>query len=124
MAMALLPIFVLSLIQTQADFRRQAEDRQVDLQLAAERSASSAKAQLDSAQVLLRALSPDAIGPYCAPRLTALVGRLEGYEGLYRISATGDAVCASGRPDGLRSGVAPPRSRIGSSGFATAKKWW
>ena len=107
MAMALLPIFVLSLIQTQADFRRQAEDRQVDLQLAAERSASSAKAQLDSAQVLLRALSPDAMGPYCAPRLTALVGRLEGYEGLYRISATGDAVCASGRPDGLRSGVAP-----------------
>ena len=63
MAMALLPIFVLSLIQTQADFRRQAEDRQVDLQLAAERSASSAKAQLDSAQVLLRALSPDALGP-------------------------------------------------------------
>ena len=43
MAMALLPIFVLSLIQTQADFRRQAEDRQVDLQLAAERSASSAQ---------------------------------------------------------------------------------
>ena len=107
MAMALLPIFVLSLIQTQADFRRQAEDRQVDLQLAAERSASSAKAQLDSAQVLLRALSPDALGPYCAPRLTALVGRLEGYEGLYRISPTGEAVCASGRTDGLRSGVAP-----------------
>lgn len=107
MAMALLPIFVLSLIQTQADFRRQAEDRQVDLQLAAERSASSAKAQLDSAQVLLRALSPDALGPYCEPRLTALVGRLEGYEGLYRISPTGEAVCASGRTDGLRSGVAP-----------------
>lgn len=107
MAMALLPIFVLSLIQTQADFRRQAEDRQVDLQLAAERSASNAKAQLDSAQVLLRALSPDALGPYCAPRLTALVGRLEGYEGLYRISPTGEAVCASGRADGLRSGVAP-----------------
>lgn len=107
MAMALLPIFVLSLIQTQADFQRQADDRQVDLQLAAERSASSAKAQLDSAQVLLRALSPDAVGPYCAPRLTALVGRLEGYEGLYRISPTGEAVCASGRADGVRSGVAP-----------------
>ena len=107
MAMALLPIFVLSRIQTQADFRRQAEDRQVDLHLAAERSASDAKAQLDSAQVLLRALSPDAAGPYCAARLTALVGQLEGYEGLYRISPTGEAVCASGRPDGLRSGVAP-----------------
>ena len=40
MAMALLPILVLSLIQTQADFRRQADDRRTDLQLAAERSAA------------------------------------------------------------------------------------
>ncbi|KAK0360775.1 hypothetical protein LTR94_025989, partial [Friedmanniomyces endolithicus] len=107
MALALLPIFILSLVQTQADFAQQAEERQVDLQLAAERSAGSAKARLDSAQVLLRALSPDALGPYCAPRLTALVGRLDGYEGLYRLSPTGEAVCSSGRPGGLRSGVAP-----------------
>ena len=74
MALALLPIFVLSLIQTQADFREQRVQRQVDLQLAAERSATNAKSRLDSAQVLLRALSPDALGPYCAPRLAALVG--------------------------------------------------
>ena len=107
MALALLPFFILILIQTQADFSRQAEDRKIDLQLAAERSAGDAKARLDSAQVLLRALSPDALGPYCAPRLTALVDRLEGYEGLYRLSPTGDAVCSSGRLDGLRSGVAP-----------------
>ncbi|VDC49996.1 putative sensor histidine kinase pdtaS [Brevundimonas mediterranea] len=107
MALALLPIFILILIQTQADFSQQAEDRKVDLQLAAERSAGSAKARLDGAQVLLRALSPDALGPYCAPRLTALVDRLEGYEGLYRLSPTGEAVCASGRPDGVRAGLAP-----------------
>ncbi len=107
MAAALLPIFILSLIQTQADFRQQAEARRVDLQLASERSAASAKARLDSAQVLLRALSPASIGPYCAPRLSALVDDLEGYEGLYRISPTGQAVCASGRPEGFRSGVAP-----------------
>ncbi len=107
MAAALLPIFILSLIQTQADFREQAEARRIDLQLAAERSAASAKAQLDSAQVLLRALSPDALGPYCAARLGALVDDLEGYEGLYRISATGQAVCASGEAEGLRAGLAP-----------------
>jgi len=107
MAAALLPIFILSLIQTQADFRQQAEARRIDLQLAAERSSVSTKARLDSAQVLLRALSPAALGPYCTPRLSALVGDLEGYEGLYRVSATGDAVCASGRPEGFRSGVAP-----------------
>ena len=107
MALALLPILILIVIQTQADFRRQADDRRTDLQLAAERSAGSAKARLDSAQVLLRALSPDALGPYCAPRLTALVARLAGYEGLYRLSPTGEAVCSSGRPEGLRSGVTP-----------------
>lgn len=107
MAAALLPIFILSLIQTQADFRQQAMDRQVGLQLAAERSAANAKAQLDSAQVLLRALGPDAMGPYCAPRLTALVNQLEGYEGLYRLNAGGQAICASGRADGARSDVAP-----------------
>ncbi len=95
MALALLPIFILSLIQTQADFRRQAEDRRAGLLLAAERSAASAKARLDGAQVLLRALSPDSLGPYCAPRLAALVDQLEGYEGLYRLSPTGHAVCAS-----------------------------
>lgn len=87
MAAALLPIFILSLIQTQADFRQQAQDRQVGLQLAAERSADNAKAQLDSAHILLRALAPDAMGPYCASRLTALVNQLEGYEGLYRLNA-------------------------------------
>ena len=95
MALALLPIFILSLIQTQADFRQQADRRRADLQLAAERSAASAKAQLDGAQVLLRALSPDSLGPYCAPRLAALVDQLEGYEGLYRLSPTGQAACAS-----------------------------
>jgi two-component sensor histidine kinase len=107
MAMALLPIFILSLVQTQAGFRQQAEDRRQDLQFAAERSAASAKARLDSAQVLLQALSPDALGPYCAPRLTALVEQLDGYEGLYRLSATGQQACASGRAEGVRSGIAP-----------------
>ena len=107
MALALLPIFILSLVQTQADFRQQAQERQIDLQLAAERSAVTAKSRLDGAQVLLRALSPDALGPYCAPRLTALVGQLEDYEGLYRISATGELICASGRPDGASTGIAP-----------------
>lgn len=107
MAAALLPIFILSLIQTQADFQQQALDRRIGLQLAAERSAANAKGQLDSAHILLRALSPDAMGPYCAPRLTGLVNQLEGYEGLYRLNAAGQAICASGRADGARSDVAP-----------------
>lgn len=106
MALALLPILILILVQIQADFTSQAEGRRIDLQLAAERSASDVKGRLDSAQVLLRALSPDAMGPYCAPRLNALVDRLQDYEGLYRMGPTGAAVCASGSRE-VRAGLAP-----------------
>ncbi|NBB64536.1 sensor histidine kinase [Pseudomonas sp. ODNR1LW] len=106
MALALLPVLILILVQIQSDFSSQAESRRIDLQLAAERSASDVKARLDSAQVLLRALSPDALGPYCPSRLTALVDRLQDYEGLYRLGPTGEVVCASGSKP-LRFGVAP-----------------
>ncbi|WEK59419.1 MAG: sensor histidine kinase [Candidatus Brevundimonas phytovorans] len=103
MAVALLPILILSGVQTQAEFRRQAEDRRIDLQLAAERSAADAKARIESTVVLLQALAPEAAGFYCEPRLTALVGRLDALSALHRYSATGEPVCAS-RPG---PGVAP-----------------
>ncbi len=99
MAVALLPILVLSAIQTQAEFRRQAEDRRIDLQLAAERSAADAKARIDSTVVLLQALAPEGAGLYCEPRLTALVARLDALSALHRYSATGEPVCASRSSD-------------------------
>lgn len=95
MALALLPILFLGVVQAQSDFRRQAADRQSDLQLAAARAAVAAKARIDGAAVLLEALSPDALGPYCAPRLSALIDRLEDYDALIRISADGHTVCTS-----------------------------
>ncbi|CAN5152114.1 sensor histidine kinase PhyK [soil metagenome] len=98
MSLALLPILLLGAVQAQADFRNQAADRRSDLQLAASRSAATTKARLDNAFVLLEALSPEAIGPYCAPRLAALVDKLDGYAALYRISPTGEIVCASRPP--------------------------
>lgn len=95
MAVALAPILFLGAIQTQSQFQRQAADRQSDLQLAASRAAASAKARLDSTSVLLEALSPEALGPYCAPRLAALVDRLEGYDAVFRMSADGHTLCSS-----------------------------
>nr|WP_312217486.1 sensor histidine kinase [Brevundimonas sp.] len=106
MAVALLPILLLSAAQTQAEFRRQAEDRRIDLQLAAERSAADAKARIDSTVVLLQALAPEGGGFYCEPRLTALVSRLDALSALQRYSATGEPVCAS-RPAGGAAAVAP-----------------
>jgi two-component sensor histidine kinase len=95
MAVALLPILLLSAIQTQAAFEREAEDRRADLVLGAERSAATAKARLDSATVLLEVLRPESLGLYCAPRLRALVEELDGYQALYRFSPSGRVTCAS-----------------------------
>lgn len=110
MAVALLPILILSAFQTQADFTEQADSRRMALQLAAERSAAQAASRLNAAQTLLQALSPEALGLYCEPRLTELVQRLEGYDALYRLGADGRPVCASA--SSTNTGV----PRLGASG--------
>ncbi len=95
MALAMLPILLLGAVQAQADFREQAAERRADLHLAAVRSAADAKARIDAAALVLTVLSPESLGLYCAPRLGALVDRLEGYDALYRVSPTGAIVCRS-----------------------------
>lgn len=95
LALALLPILLLGAFQAQQQFRAQDVERRQDLQLAAERTAASAKARLDSTSVLLQALRPEALEIFCEPRLTALVDRLDGLEGLARVTPTGQTTCAS-----------------------------
>ena len=95
LALALLPILLLGAFQAQQQFRAQDVERRQDLQLAAERTAASAKARLDSTSVLLQALRPEALEVFCEPRLTALVDRLDGLEGLARVTSTGQTTCAS-----------------------------
>ncbi len=121
MAVALLPILVLGAFQSQSDFRRQATEQRHALQLAAGRSSATAKARLDNATIVLEVVSPEAQGLYCAPRLSALVGKLRDYDGLYRYSATGDLLCASGAARDAASTVSSaPGSTVGSaSGAAT-----
>ena len=114
MAVALLPIILLSVIQTSATFRDQAEARRVGLQLAAERSATAAQARLSAAAVLLRVVAPEAVGPGCEARLTALVADLEGYDALSRRDGDGRLVCASRRPAGV---AAPPETLNGTPWF-------
>ena len=106
MALALLPILLLGGFQARADFREQASERRADLQLAAERSAAEARARLEAATLVLTVLSPGSLGPFCGPRLGTLVDRLEGFDGLYRISATGAVTCRAETGAGLPSDVA------------------
>ena len=103
LALALLPILLLGAFQAHQQFRAQDIERRQDLQLAAERTAASAKARLDSTSVLLQALRPEALEIFCEPRLTALVDRLDDLNGLARLTAGGQTTCAS-----QTLGVAPP----------------
>jgi len=103
LAIALLPLLILGGFQAQSAFRAQDADRRSDLQLAAERSAANAKAQLDSTGVLLIALRPEALEIFCEPRLSDLVARLENLDGLARLTASGTTACAS-----ENLGTAPP----------------
>ncbi len=95
LAFALLPVLALGAFQADAQFRVQDQQRRDDLQLAAERTAASVKGRLDSTTVLLQALRPEALELFCEPRLTALVQRIEGLDGLARLTPTGQTACAS-----------------------------
>ncbi|MBX9460211.1 MAG: sensor histidine kinase [Brevundimonas sp.] len=95
LAFALLPVLALGAFQADAQFRVQDRQRRDDLQLAAERTAASVKGRLDTTTVLLQALRPEALELYCEPRLTALVQRLDGLDGLARLTPTGETSCAS-----------------------------
>jgi len=95
LAVALLPLLVLGGLQAQSEFREQDVERRSDLQLAAERTAASAKATLDSTGILLLALRPEAQEVYCQPRLSSLVDRLDGLDGLAQLTSTGAPACAS-----------------------------
>ncbi len=96
MAWALVPFLVLSAFQVDANFRDQARERRLDLQLAAERSATSARTRLEGATTLLQALRLEGESPFCEERLGALLGRLEGYANLVRVSAQGTVTCSAG----------------------------
>ena len=103
MAVALLPIILLSVVQTHAAFQDQAEERRMDLQLGAERSASLAQARLSGAAVLLRTIRTETYGPGCETRLTSLIQDIEGYDALSRRDAEGRMICASRMPQGVQT---------------------
>jgi len=97
LAFALLPVLALGAFQADAQFRVQDRQRRDDLQLAAERTAANVKGRLDSTTILLQALRPEALELFCEPRLTSLVQRIEGLDGLARLTPTGQTTCASRR---------------------------
>ena len=95
LAVALLPVLLLGAVQAGLTFSKDADQRRVDLALAAQRSASTARARMDGAAVLLETVAPEAVGVQCPQRLAEIASRVPGYINLIRFDRLGRASCAA-----------------------------
>jgi two-component sensor histidine kinase len=95
LALALLPVLLLGAVQAMLTFSKDADQRRLDLALAAQRSASTARARMDGAAVLLETVAPEAVGVQCAQRLSEIAARIPGYINLIRFDAEGRVTCAA-----------------------------
>jgi two-component sensor histidine kinase len=94
-ALALSPVLMLGAVQALNEFRRDARDQTASLSLAAQRSATVARARMQATAALLETLAPQAVGLQCAPRLASLLDRANGYENLLRLDSIGRVECAA-----------------------------
>ena len=95
LAVALLPVLFLSGLQAGLAFHHQAQADRLSLTAAAQRSAATARARIESAQVLLQTLAPGSVGFQCANRLADVAAHIRGYENLIRFQASGRLACAA-----------------------------
>lgn len=96
LAAALLPVLLLGALQSAIAFQREGQTLRQNLGFAAERSAATARARMESADVLLQTLAPGAVGFQCAQRLADVTARIPGYLNLVRFDRLGRVVCAAG----------------------------
>ncbi|HEX7887627.1 MAG TPA: histidine kinase dimerization/phosphoacceptor domain -containing protein, partial [Phenylobacterium sp.] len=96
LAAALLPVLVLGALQSAIGFQREGRELRQNLGFAAERSAATARARMEGADVLLQTLAPGAIGFQCQKRLEQVTTRIPGYLNLVRFDRQGRVVCAAG----------------------------
>jgi two-component sensor histidine kinase len=96
LALALLPVLLLGVLQSTIAFRREDVTLKENLAAAAQRSAASARARLESADILLQTLAPSSIGFQCAQRLAQVTDRIPGYSNLIRFDRSGRVACAPG----------------------------
>src|SRR5690348_11464163 len=89
LAITLLPVLALGVAQSVLAYQKDSEAREAALVLAAERSAATARARVESASILLETLQPQAIGLQCAQRLAEVTQRLPGYVNLIRFDRIG-----------------------------------
>ncbi|HEY0648680.1 sensor histidine kinase [Phenylobacterium sp.] len=96
LAAALLPVLLLGALQSAIGFQREGQVLRQNLGFAAERSAATARARMESADILLQTLAPGAVGYQCTERLGDVVARIPGYLNLVRFDRLGRVICAAG----------------------------
>ncbi|MFZ5718809.1 MAG: sensor histidine kinase [Pseudomonadota bacterium] len=96
LAAALLPVLLLGALQSAIGFQREGRALRDNLGFAAERSAATARARMEGAEVLLQTLEPGAVGFQCQQRLAQVAARIPGYLNLIRLDRQGRVVCAAG----------------------------
>ena len=96
LAAALLPVLILGILQSAISFRREGVQLREDLAAASERSAATARARMEAADILLETLAPGSVGFNCAQRLAEVTHRIPGYHNLIRFDRRGRVACAAG----------------------------
>ncbi|WP_374656306.1 sensor histidine kinase [Phenylobacterium sp.] len=96
LAGALLPVMILGVLQSAIAFRREAVQLREELAAASERSAATARARMEAADILLETLAPGSVGFNCAQRLAEVTQRIPGYHNLIRFDRIGRVACAGG----------------------------
>ncbi len=94
-ALALVPVLMLGAAETMIAYQKDAQEQRASLALAAERSAATARARMESASVLLETLAPQSLSLECAQRLSEITTRLAGYDNLIRFDRFGRVSCAA-----------------------------
>ena len=100
LAAALLPVLVLGVVQSGIAFRRESVQLREELAAASERSAATARARMEAADILLETLAPGSVGFNCAQRLAEVTARIPGYSNLIRFDRRGRVACAAGNVPG------------------------
>ena len=99
LVLGLAPVLIVGALQSYIASHREAEQSQSQLAAAAERSAATARARIEAAEVLLQTLAPGSVGFQCAARLAEIRNRIPGYDNLIRFDPIGRVGCsAAGAP--------------------------
>jgi len=115
LAIALLPVLLLGVIQSVLAFQKDADIRRDTLVRAAQLSAATARARIESGVVVLDTITPRAVGLQCAQRLAQATSRLSGYANLIRFDRTGRVACSA-------NGALPDPERRDTDWFARVSR--